>query len=162
MHRKPSGLTQIINISSSDQNGLCCWVASIPEQNDSIWLLWIDWKNLLSLSSLILLIWKKSMLDCTSIRLWGCVVFIWIDVSNTLVFGELFKKGLGTQVKLRTAFHPQMDCEAERIIQTLEHMLIACVLNFKESWDDHYRWYSSLIIIATIRVSPWHLLKHFT
>ena len=42
-----------------------------------------------------------------------------------------FKKGLGTHVKLSNDFHPQMDGQAERTIQTLEDMLIACVINFK-------------------------------
>ena len=48
-----------------------------------------------------------------------------------------FHKGLGSQVNLSTAFHPQTDGQAERTIQTLEDMLRACVINFKDSWDDH-------------------------
>ncbi|KAF3654575.1 hypothetical protein FXO37_16420 [Capsicum annuum] len=46
-------------------------------------------------------------------------------------------KGLGTQVYLRTAFHPQTNSQAERTIQTLEVMLRACAIDFKGSWDDH-------------------------
>ncbi|WMV09136.1 hypothetical protein MTR67_002521 [Solanum verrucosum] len=46
-------------------------------------------------------------------------------------------KGLGTKVKLSTAFHPQTDGQAERTIQTLEDMLKACVIDFQGSWDDH-------------------------
>ena len=30
-----------------------------------------------------------------------------------------------------------MDGQAERTIQTLEDILIACVIDFKGSWDDH-------------------------
>ena len=30
-----------------------------------------------------------------------------------------------------------MDCQAEHMIQTLEYILRACVMNFKGSWDDH-------------------------
>ena len=48
-----------------------------------------------------------------------------------------FNKSIGTQVKLSTAFHPQTDGEAERIIQTLEDMLRACVIYFRGNWDDH-------------------------
>ena len=35
------------------------------------------------------------------------------------------------------AFHPQMDGQPERTIQTLEDMLRACVLNLKGSWEEH-------------------------
>ena len=52
-------------------------------------------------------------------------------------FWKSFQKGLGTQVNLSTAFHPQTDGQAERTIQTLEDMLRACVIDFKGSWNDH-------------------------
>ena len=38
----------------------------------------------------------------------------------TYHFWKAFKKVLGTQVKLSTAFHPQTDGQAEHTIQTLE------------------------------------------
>ena len=40
-------------------------------------------------------------------------------------------------MKLSTAFHPQIDGQAERIIQTLEDVLRACMIHFRGSWDDH-------------------------
>ncbi|WMV45797.1 hypothetical protein MTR67_039182 [Solanum verrucosum] len=46
-------------------------------------------------------------------------------------FWRSFQSGLGTQVKLSTAFHPQTDGQAECPIQTLEGMLRACVIDFK-------------------------------
>lgn len=55
----------------------------------------------------------------------------------TANFWRSFQKGLGTQVNLSTAFHPQTDGQAERTIQTLEDMLRACIIDFKGSWDDH-------------------------
>ena len=36
-----------------------------------------------------------------------------------------------------TAFHPQIDGQSERTIQTLEDLLQACVLEFKDSWVKH-------------------------
>ena len=54
-----------------------------------------------------------------------------------LSFLELIQKGLGTQVNLNTTFHPQMDGQVERTIQTLEDMLRDCVIDFKGSWDYH-------------------------
>ncbi|XP_069144421.1 uncharacterized protein [Solanum lycopersicum] len=44
-----------------------------------------------------------------------------------------FMKSIGTQVKLSTSFHPQTDGQAECIIQTLEDILRACVINFRDN-----------------------------
>ena len=52
-------------------------------------------------------------------------------------FWRSFQKSLGSQVKLRTTFHPQTAGQVERTIQILEDMLRACVIDFRGSWDDH-------------------------
>ncbi|GJU57706.1 hypothetical protein Tco_1235472 [Tanacetum coccineum] len=46
-------------------------------------------------------------------------------------------KALGTQLDLSTAYHPQTDGQSERTIQTLEDMLRACVIDFRNGWDRH-------------------------
>ena len=43
---------------------------------------------------------------------------------------------MDTQSKFIIAYHPQMDGQSERTIQTLEDMLWACVLDFKKDWDE--------------------------
>ncbi|GKD21129.1 putative reverse transcriptase domain-containing protein [Tanacetum coccineum] len=43
----------------------------------------------------------------------------------------------GTQLDISTVYHPQTDGQSERIIQTLEDMLRACVINFGKGWDWH-------------------------
>ena len=48
-------------------------------------------------------------------------------------FWESFQRAMGTQLMISTAFHPQMDGQSERTIQTLEDMLRAWVLDFKGS-----------------------------
>ncbi|WMV13400.1 hypothetical protein MTR67_006785 [Solanum verrucosum] len=55
----------------------------------------------------------------------------------TYHFWKSFQKGLGTNVNLSTTFHPHTDGHAEHSIQTLEDMLIDCVIDFKGSRDDH-------------------------
>ena len=55
----------------------------------------------------------------------------------TCGFWKAFQKGLGTQVKLSTTFHPKIDGQVERTIHTLEDMLRACVIDFKGNWGDH-------------------------
>ena len=73
------------------------------------------------------------------VRLHGIPLSIISDhgAQFTSHFWKSFQRGLGTKVKLSTAFHPQTDGQAERTIQTLEDMLRACVLELKGSWDDH-------------------------
>ena len=44
---------------------------------------------------------------------------------------------MGTTLHFSTAFHPQTNSQSERTIQTLEDMLRACVLEFKDSWVKH-------------------------
>ncbi|GJU59668.1 putative reverse transcriptase domain-containing protein [Tanacetum coccineum] len=46
-------------------------------------------------------------------------------------------KAVGTQLNLSTAYHPQIDGQSERTIQTLEDMLRACVIDFENGWDRH-------------------------
>ena len=44
---------------------------------------------------------------------------------------------MGTTLHFSTDFHPQIDGQSERTIQTLEDMLWACVLEFKDNWVLH-------------------------
>nr|GEW63397.1 reverse transcriptase domain-containing protein [Tanacetum cinerariifolium] len=44
-------------------------------------------------------------------------------------------EALGTNLDMSTAYHPQTDGQSERIIQTLEDMLRAYVIDFGSSWD---------------------------
>ncbi|GKB69837.1 putative reverse transcriptase domain-containing protein [Tanacetum coccineum] len=44
---------------------------------------------------------------------------------------------MGTQLDISTAYHPEIDGQSERTIQTLEDMLRACVIDFGSSWDRH-------------------------
>ena len=73
------------------------------------------------------------------VRLHGVPLSIILDKGPqfTSHFWKSFQKGLVTQARLSTTFHPQTDGQAERTIQTLEDMLRACVIDFKGSWDDH-------------------------
>ena len=52
-------------------------------------------------------------------------------------FWKSFQRVMGTQLMMSTAFHPHMDGQSERTIQTLEDMLQACVLDLKGSWEEH-------------------------
>ncbi|GJU37217.1 putative reverse transcriptase domain-containing protein [Tanacetum coccineum] len=44
---------------------------------------------------------------------------------------------MGTLLDMSTAYHPQTDGQSERTIQTLEDMLRACVIDFRNGWERH-------------------------
>ncbi|PPZ24968.1 hypothetical protein C5P36_26645, partial [Escherichia coli] len=59
------------------------------------------------------------------------------DPRFTSRFWGSLQRALGTRLNFSTAFHPQTDGQSERVIQILEDMLRACVIEFEGSWDTH-------------------------
>lgn len=59
------------------------------------------------------------------------------DPRFTSNFWKSLQECMGTQLRLSTSYHHQTDGQSERMIQTLEDMLRACVMNFNGNWDDH-------------------------
>nr|GEV10036.1 hypothetical protein [Tanacetum cinerariifolium] len=59
------------------------------------------------------------------------------DSKFTSHFWQSLNKALSTQLDMSTAYHPQTDGQSKRIIQTLEDMLRACVIEFGKGWDRH-------------------------
>ena len=51
-------------------------------------------------------------------------------------FWQELQDALGTQLKMSTTFHPATDGRTELTIQTLEDMLLACILQFGGSWEE--------------------------
>ena len=70
------------------------------------------------------------------VRLHGVPVTIVSDRDPrfTSRFWPKLQNALGITLHFSTAFHPQTDGQSEKIIQTLEDMLRACVLDFKGYW----------------------------
>lgn len=73
------------------------------------------------------------------IRLLGILVSI---VSNrdpwfTAHFLQSLQVVLDTNFLFSMVYHPQMDEQSERTIQILEDMLRACMMDFRDSWEDH-------------------------
>nr|GEV14366.1 ribonuclease H-like domain-containing protein [Tanacetum cinerariifolium] len=48
-----------------------------------------------------------------------------------------FQENIGTRVHFSTSYHPQIDGQSEKTIQTLEDMLWACAIDFGSSWDKY-------------------------
>ena len=59
------------------------------------------------------------------------------DPRFTSHFWKSLQRSLGTQLHFSTAFHPQIDGQSKRTIQTLEDMMRACVIEFRGNWDEH-------------------------
>nr|GEZ83610.1 retrotransposon protein, putative, Ty3-gypsy subclass [Tanacetum cinerariifolium] len=59
------------------------------------------------------------------------------DSYFTSRFWKSLQKALGTHLDLSTAYHPKIDGQSERTIQTLEDMLRACTMDFGGNWDTH-------------------------
>nr|GEW66386.1 retrotransposon protein, putative, Ty3-gypsy subclass [Tanacetum cinerariifolium] len=60
-------------------------------------------------------------------------------------FWRSLQESLGTNVDMSTAYHPQTDGQSERMIQTLEDMLRACVIDFDESIDNAFARFNTII-----------------
>nr|GEV03229.1 reverse transcriptase domain-containing protein [Tanacetum cinerariifolium] len=50
---------------------------------------------------------------------------------------EAFQKAKGTRLDMSTTYHLETDGQSERTIQTLEDMLRACVIDFRNGWERH-------------------------
>nr|GEV01042.1 putative reverse transcriptase domain-containing protein [Tanacetum cinerariifolium] len=59
-----------------------------------------------------------------------------IPLPNFINMNSL-QKALGTRLDMSTAYYLQTDRQSERTIQTLEDMLRACVMDFRNGWDKH-------------------------
>nr|GEX22564.1 putative reverse transcriptase domain-containing protein [Tanacetum cinerariifolium] len=70
-------------------------------------------------------------------------------------------KALGMNLDMSTAYHPKIDGQSERTIQTLKNMLRACVINFGKGWVKHlplveFSYNNSYH--ASIKVAPYEAL----
>ncbi|GJW44545.1 putative reverse transcriptase domain-containing protein [Tanacetum coccineum] len=66
-----------------------------------------------------------------------CVSLAAIEDSREELYHTWFRKALRTRLDMSTTYHPQTDGQRERMIQTLEDMLRACVIDFGGNWDVH-------------------------
>ncbi|KAI3515911.1 hypothetical protein L1887_14816 [Cichorium endivia] len=57
------------------------------------------------------------------------------DNRFTSRFWQSLQKYLRTRLDMSTTYHPQIDGQSERTIQTLEDMFRSCVIDFGKAWD---------------------------
>nr|GFC48289.1 putative reverse transcriptase domain-containing protein [Tanacetum cinerariifolium] len=86
------------------------------------------------------------------VRLHGTPLAILFDRDPrfTSHFWKGLQKAWGTRLKSSTAFHPQIDGQSERTIQTLEDMLRSCALEWTGNWDDY------IYLVEFAYNNSWH------
>ena len=105
-----------------------------PHGKDAIWVVidrltkvahFIPMKKTTSVADLVPLYIKKV------VRLHGVPKSIVSDRDSKFIshLWQSLHKAMGTKLDMSVAFHPQMDGQSERTIQTLEDMLRTCVLS---------------------------------
>ncbi|KAL4347471.1 hypothetical protein GQ457_17G009230 [Hibiscus cannabinus] len=57
------------------------------------------------------------------------------DSKFTSRFWKYLQKALSTRLNFSTTFHPKTDGQSKRVIQILEDMLRACVIDFGRNWE---------------------------
>ena len=145
-HQKPEGKIQLLPILVWKwENITMDFVTGLPRtqrQHDAIWVI----VDRLTKSAHFLPINVEDSLEKLAklyvdeiVRLHEVPISIVSDRDPRLTsrFWPSLLAALGTRLHFSIAFHPQMDGQSERTIQTLEDMLRACVMEFKGSWDTH-------------------------
>ncbi|GJS54645.1 putative reverse transcriptase domain-containing protein [Tanacetum coccineum] len=145
-HQKPSGLLQQPKIPVWKWERITMdFVSGLPRTPsgyDTIWVIvdrltksahFLPVKKANSMEKLTRLYIKEIM--CRH----GVPVLIISDRDShfTSNFWILLQEALGTNLDMSTTYHPQTDGQSKRIIQMLEDMLCACVIDFGSSWDYH-------------------------
>nr|GFA73743.1 putative reverse transcriptase domain-containing protein [Tanacetum cinerariifolium] len=78
---------------------------------------------------------------------------------------QALQEVLGIKLHMSTVYHPEIDGQSERTIQTLEDMLRACVMDFGGSWDTHLPLvefsYNNIGDRVLLKVSPWKGVVRF-
>nr|GFA45906.1 putative reverse transcriptase domain-containing protein [Tanacetum cinerariifolium] len=145
-HQKPSGLLQQPKILVWKCERITLdFITKIPRTPygyDSIWVI-VD--RLTRSARFILMNEKFKMERLTRLYLKDIVCRHGVPVSIisdqdpcfTSRFWRSLQKSFGTNLDMSTAYHPETDGQSERIIQTLEDMLRACVMDFGSGWDKH-------------------------
>ena len=72
------------------------------------------------------------------VRLHGVPLSIVSDRDSRFVarFWQSLQQAMGIELHFSTSFHPQMDGQSERVIQVVEDMLRAYILDLKGNWNN--------------------------
>ncbi|KAK9086078.1 hypothetical protein Sjap_026489 [Stephania japonica] len=145
-HRRPAGLLQPLPIPQWKWEHVTMdFVSGLPQsarRHDAVWVV-ID--RLTKSAHFIPISMKYSFAQLSIIfereivRLHGVPISIVSDRDPRLTskLWESMQEQFGTRLQFSTAYHPQTDGQSERLIQILEDMLRACILQFGGAWEEY-------------------------
>ncbi|GJX37575.1 putative reverse transcriptase domain-containing protein [Tanacetum coccineum] len=145
-HQKPSGLLQQPKILKWKWEKITIdFVLGLPRTPSGYDSIWVIIDRLIKSTHFLSMKKTDSMEKLTQLYLkeiicrHGVHVSIISDMESHFAFGfwRSLQKSLGIDVNMSTTYHPEMDSQSERMIQTMEDMLRACVIDFGSSWDRH-------------------------
>ncbi|GJZ27680.1 putative reverse transcriptase domain-containing protein [Tanacetum coccineum] len=86
-------------------------------------------------------------------------LFVIVTLVRIQIYGGSLQKALGTNLDMSTTYHPQTDGQSDRTIQTLEDMLRACVIDFRNGWRKPMEFQVRDRVM--LKVSPWKGVVRF-
>lgn len=141
-HQKPVGMLQPLDIPEWKWDSIAMdFVVGLPRTPNGYDSIWLIFDRLTKSAHFLLINIKYSLEKLTQlyireiIRLHGVPSSIVSDRDPrfTSRFWESLHRALGTKLRLSSSYHPQTDEQLERSIQSLEHLLRACVLEYPGS-----------------------------
>ncbi|GJR28070.1 putative reverse transcriptase domain-containing protein [Tanacetum coccineum] len=169
-HQKPSGLLVQPEIPQWKWDNITMdFITKLPKTSSGYDTIWVIVDRLTKSAHFLPMRENDSMDKLARLYLkevvtrHGILVSIICDHDGrfTSNFWRAFQKALGTRLDMSTAYHPQIDGQSERTIQTLEDMLRACVIDFGNGWDRHLpliKFSYNNSYYTSIKVAPFEAL----
>nr|GFA63519.1 reverse transcriptase domain-containing protein [Tanacetum cinerariifolium] len=145
-HQKPSGLLVQPEIPQWKWDNITMdFVTKLPRTSSGYDTIWVIVDRLTKSAHFLPMREDDSMDKLTKLYLKEVVTRHGIPVSIisdrdprfASNFWRASQKALGTRLDMSTPYHPETDGKSERTIQTLEDMLRACVIDFRNGWERH-------------------------
>ncbi|GJX28749.1 putative reverse transcriptase domain-containing protein [Tanacetum coccineum] len=145
-HQKPSGLLQQPEITIWKWERITMdFMSGLPRTPSGYATIWVIVDRLTKSAHFLPMKKTDTMEKLTQLYLkevvcrHGVPILIISDRDShfTSSLWKTLQKALGTNLDMSTAYHPQMDGQSKRNIQTLKDMLRAYVIDFGSSWDRH-------------------------
>ena len=143
-HQRPSRLLQQLPILEWKWDMIAMdFVSGLPRTSSGYDAIWVIVDKLTKTDPFLPI--KKTYSTDKLARLYvnRIVCLHWVPVSIiserratfTSVFWQELHKAMETRLDFNTVFHPQIDGQSKRTIQTLEDMLRMCVMDFSGQWN---------------------------